>query len=74
LVVSYLRFLKPVLANLNLIEFVVKPIQSVIYVRINGLNKRGDEVFVKRFLKRLDKNEVLTTITEEVIKEANQTM
>jgi len=43
-------------------------------VRINGLNKKGGELFVKRFLKRLDKNEVLTTITEEVIKEANQTM
>ena len=30
-------------------------------------------MFVKRLSKRLDKNEVLTTITEEVIKEANQT-
>ena len=31
------------------------------------------ELFVKRFSKRLDKNEILTTITKEVIKEANQT-
>ena len=29
-VVSYLRFLKMVLAYLNLVEFAVKPIQSVI--------------------------------------------
>jgi len=43
-------------------------------VRINGLNKRGVELFVKRFSRRLDENEVLTTITEEVIKKANQTM
>jgi len=42
-------------------------------VRINGLTQEGGELFVKIFLKRLDKNEVLTTITEEVIKEDNQT-
>jgi len=30
LVVSYLRFLKLVLADLNLVDFAVKPIQSVI--------------------------------------------
>jgi len=29
-VVSYLRFLKLVLADLNLIDFAVKPIQSVV--------------------------------------------
>ena len=30
LVVSYLRFLKLVLVGLNLVDFVVKPIQSVV--------------------------------------------
>ena len=33
-VVSYLRFLKLVLADLNLVDFVVKPIQSVISTKI----------------------------------------
>jgi len=42
-------------------------------VRINGLNKRGGELFDKIFSQRLNKNEALSTITEEVIKEANQT-
>jgi len=41
-------------------------------VRINDLNKRGGELFDKRFSQRLDKNEVLSTITKEVIKEAKQ--
>jgi len=32
-VVSYLRFLKLVLANLNLVDFAVKPIQSVVLTK-----------------------------------------
>jgi len=46
---------------------------KVIYVEINGLNKRG-ELFIKRFSQRLNKNEGLLTTTEETIKEINQIM
>jgi len=41
-------------------------------IGINDLNKRGGELFDKRFSQRLDKNEALSTITEEAIKEAKQ--
>jgi len=34
----------------------------------------GGELFVKIFSQRLNNNEALSTITEEAIKEANQTM
>jgi len=33
LVVSYLRFLKLILAELNLVDFAIKPIQSVILIK-----------------------------------------
>jgi len=39
---------------------------------MNGLNKRGGELFDKRFSQRLAKNEVLSTITEGAIREAKQ--
>jgi len=45
----------------------IKPI-----VGINGLNKSVVELFNKRFSQRLDKNEALSTITEQAIKEAKQ--
>jgi len=50
----------------------------LIYFRIKrekrggGGGGGGGELFDKRFTQRLDKNEVLSTITEEEIKEAKQ--
>jgi len=41
-------------------------------VRINGQNKRGGELFDKRFSQRLTKNEDLSKITERAIREAKQ--
>jgi len=35
------------------------------HVGINGFKQEGGELFVKIFSKKLDKNEVLTTITEK---------
>jgi len=44
-------------------------------VRINGLNKRGGGGIVcQKIFARLNKNEALSIITEQAIKEANQTM
>jgi len=49
-VVSYLRFLKPVLVDLNLVDFAVKPIQSVVLKKqpsVFLLPKQNSIKFVK---------------------------
>jgi len=51
---------------------VVATVGKIEIVRINGIKKRGGELFVKIFSQRLAKNEVLSTITERAIREAKQ--
>jgi len=43
-------------------------------LELMALTRGGGELFIKRFSKRLNKNENLSIITEEEIKEVNQTM
>jgi len=42
----------------------MKAFVGVMCVKINGLNKRGGELFVQIFSLILNKNEVLSTITD----------
>ena len=56
----------------NISKHLYQRINYIIFVRINGLNKRIGELFDKRFSQRLAKNEVLSTIIEGAIKKAKQ--